>query len=192
MACGPPVKGVDSPPPWGSSAAAPDMRPSRVNLHALRGLHRVGRLRRGARSPQGRHDEPFYGREIQFVQPSAARERPTYESSGPSMSHVFSSTRGSQSTTDWRCRAVGAPRWMVHGTVLRAASRKLEWAPSPWSLANDAHEASWSRSTGPTEYKVVRPRSPGVASRRTRELRLGTTDHLSAATGQRWRRRSMS
>ena len=72
------------------SAAAPDMRPSRVNLHALRGLHRVGRLRRGARSPQGRNDEPFYGREIQFVQPSAARERPTYELSGPSMSHVFS------------------------------------------------------------------------------------------------------
>ena len=35
----------------------------------------------------------------------------------------------------WRCRAVGTPRWMVHRSVLWAASRKLEWAPSPWSLA---------------------------------------------------------
>ena len=67
-----------------------------------------------------------------------------------------------------------------------------EWAPSPWSLANDAHEASWSRSSGPTEYKVVRLRGPNVASRRTRELRLGTADHPTAAAGQRWRLRSMS
>jgi hypothetical protein len=45
------------------------------------------------------------------------------------------------------------------------------------SFATDVHEASWSRSSGPTEYKVVRLRGLSVISRRTRELRLGTADH---------------
>jgi transposase len=58
-------QGVFSPPPWGSITAAPDMRPSRLDLDALRGQHRADRLRRAARSPQGRYDEPFYGRNCQ-------------------------------------------------------------------------------------------------------------------------------
>jgi len=45
-------------PPMPISTAASDIRPSRVNLDALRGLHRVDRLRRGARFPQGRHMNP--------------------------------------------------------------------------------------------------------------------------------------